>query len=103
MFKPNPRFADELKQQSDYGKAMRSIANRVKTVAKAVSPKRSGGYSRRFEVIEVFVLRDGVRVPVTMLVNHDIAAHMIEWGSKNNPPYAPLRRAVRAAGHRLEE
>jgi hypothetical protein len=41
---------------------------------------------------------DGVRV-----VNTDYGAHLAEWGSVNNPPHAPLRRGVRAAGLRLRE
>lgn len=28
----------------------------------------------------------------------DIAAHMIEFGSVNNPPYAPLRNGVESTG-----
>lgn len=35
--------------------------------------------------------------------NTDIAAHLIEYGSKNNPPYAPLRRGVTAAGLRFAD
>ena len=30
-------------------------------------------------------------------------AHLQEWGSKNNPAHAPLRRGVRSAGFRLQE
>ena len=30
-------------------------------------------------------------------------AHIIEWGSINNPPYAPLRRATRSSGLRFRE
>lgn len=30
-------------------------------------------------------------------------AHIIEFGSRNNPPYAPLRRAARATGMRFIE
>lgn len=33
----------------------------------------------------------------------DIAGHLIEWGSVNNPAYAPFRRAVRSLGLRLQE
>lgn len=48
--------------------------------------------------IEVQEDAEGVAV-----VNTDHGAHIDEYGSINNPPYAPLRRAVRAAGLRLDE
>lgn len=33
----------------------------------------------------------------------DVAAHLIEFGSINNPPYAPLRRGVDDAGLRFTD
>jgi hypothetical protein len=33
----------------------------------------------------------------------DPFAHLVEFGSVNNPAYAPLRRAVRASGLRLDQ
>jgi hypothetical protein len=31
------------------------------------------------------------------LQNDDPFAHLVEWGSVNNPTYAPIRRAIRAS------
>lgn len=40
----------------------------------------------------------GQRVTVD---SSDFAAHIIEFGSSNNPPYAPFRKAASALGLRL--
>lgn len=50
------------------------------------------------DALEVELDEDGVR-----LVNTDHGGHLTEWGSAKNPPKAPLRRAVREAGLRLQE
>jgi len=55
--------------------------------------------------------RDAKRQPIQVggsgedvyVANHNHGAHLQEWGSRNNSAHAPLRRAVGAAGLRLEE
>jgi hypothetical protein len=47
----------------------------------------------------VRVHQDGDEIYVA---NHDIGAHLYEWGSIKTPPLAPLRRAARKAA-RLDE
>lgn len=37
------------------------------------------------------------------LVNTDAGGHLDEWGSVNNPAWAPLRNGVRRAGFDLIE
>lgn len=70
-------------------------AQAVKSAAEAAAPGGgTGGYRRRFVVVE-----DDGKVSVG---NTDIAAHLIEWGSSKNPPHAPLRRGVEAAGLQLQ-
>jgi hypothetical protein len=46
------------------------------------------------------VEREGTKI---LVANHDHGGHLDEWGSINNPPYAPLRRGVRSAGLRFRE
>lgn len=46
--------------------------------------------------------RDGI-TPSSTVFSHHFAAGWVERGSVNNPPYAPLRRAVLARGHRIVE
>lgn len=43
------------------------------------------------------------RGPVGRVASFDPFAHIIEFGSKNNPPYAPLRRGVEATGLRVTD
>lgn len=97
-FRPNRQVATELRKQPAYKAEILRHAGRVKDQAVQLAPDGTSprpGYASRFRLR---VLTNSVRV-----INTDIAAHLIEWGSANNPPYAPLRRAVRAAGLRLEE
>jgi hypothetical protein len=76
--------------------ALRANAERVKAEAEHNSPVgKTGDYIHSFVLVEL---------PTRFRVgNNDFAAHWVEWGSANNPPWAPLRRGVRAAGLRLEE
>lgn len=95
MFRPSPHFEHALKGQREHRAALREAASAVKSRAIAFAPHRTGAYRDWF----VIVHEDGE----VRLGNTDFGGHWVEWGSANNPPYAPLRRAVRAAGLRLEE
>lgn len=94
-FKPNRNLQRDLERQAAYQAMLERKAKNAERFAIAASPDLTGGYKRRFTVTVV----DG-RV---LLGNTDIAAHLIEFGSINNVPHAPLRRGVRAAGLRLIE
>lgn len=48
---------------------------------------------------QTIIVRDFARKVVLMNIDH--AGHLLEWGSINNPPHAPLRRGVLAAGLRF--
>lgn len=48
----------------------------------------------------VLVLTNGLNFAVS---NVGPMGHMDEWGTINNPPYAPLRRAVEASGLEFDE
>ncbi len=48
----------------------------------------------------VIVLTSGLNFAVS---NVGPMGHLDEWGSVNNPPYAPLRRAVEASGLEFDE
>src|SRR5262245_59522217 len=51
---------------------------------------------RRTGAYEASLAAEGRR-----LLTDDPAGHLIEWGSVNNPPYAPLRRSIEAVGARF--
>jgi len=96
-FIPNPHFTEELKVQPLYKAALEAAANAAKENAEQVAPRGETGYYESAFV--VFQDDDGNWV----LGNTDFAAHWVEWGSVNNPAYAPLRRGVQAAGLHLRE
>lgn len=75
---------------------LRGSAEAVKAAAIQGTPGGgTGATGRSYEVTEV----DGK----ILVINTDPFFHLTEWGSVNNPPYAPLRRGVQTAGLRLSE
>lgn len=96
VFIPNPAFIKELQEQPDTAKALAQAAEKAAPKAEAfVGDVMPSPGRRRIEVVE----EDGE----ILLVNTNYGAQIEEFGSKNNPPYSPLRRGVRAAGFRLKE
>lgn len=71
---------------------LRGRTEAVTTQAEANAPVKTGYFRRHFEMRPY---RGGFRVWDT-----DPFAHLVEWGSINNPAYAPIRRAVRSSGLR---
>lgn len=92
-FLPNPSFEAELQREAQYHAYIESVLERIKTAAESIAPG-DGYYKQSF-----VVYWDGTRAYVG---SSDFAAHLIEWGSINNPPYAVLRRAAAMAGFELE-
>lgn len=92
FFRRNPRFEKELAKDPGIRESLRAPAQRAAAAAQSAAPHRmaSGFYVEDTDT--------GVRVGTT-----NSFFHLIEWGSVNNSPQAPLRRAVRATGARLEE
>lgn len=88
---PNPGFEGQIKREPRFRAGMAETTSEVKRQVQAAAPNQTGHYRRS-------IRDDGERVWTT-----DIAGHIIEWGSSRTPPYAPLRRGVRAAGLRLDE
>lgn len=90
-FHRNPAVHAEIKAQPSAVAALEEQAAEVARTAKLLAPRHTGHYARS-------ITRIGTSVGTT-----DIAGHIVEWGSANNPPYAVLRRAVLAVGLRLDE
>jgi hypothetical protein len=88
-YRANPLFEKEVEAQLEHQRGMRKITREVAGVVSAVSPHKTGYYARH-------VKARGDRVVAT-----DYFWFLVEFGSQNNVPYAPLRRGVRAAGLRL--
>ena len=89
----NRGLAAEIRAQDSYRAAMYDAAKEVATSVRRNTPRGSGAASR-----SIVITRDGntYRVGST-----DPFFHLIEFGSINNPAYAPLRRGVLTAGLRL--
>lgn len=96
VFILNKDFGSELMEDEDFRAGLGNVQGQeIKRRASQLSPRNTGRTARSFVVVD----EDGeIRVG-----NTDPFFHLTEWGSVNNPPYAPLRRAVTAAGLRLDE
>jgi hypothetical protein len=95
LFRPNPRFHDELRGQDDFRESLKERAEAAKAKAEPLAPQIMRRNPEAFEVQED---EEGV-----YLANTDYGGHLAEWGSAKTPVTAPLRRGVKAAGLRLEE
>lgn len=100
VFIPNKGFVAEISSQDDYREGLRAVAEDIKRHADPAAEAVGAPWMERkgHETIEVGEDADGVYV-----ANTDHAGHLIEWGSKNNPPHAVLRSSARAAGLDVDE
>lgn len=95
----NRHLVSDLQKQAEHRQALREAAKSVASFASTfASQAREPWMKRQSRTIEIQQDTD-----VTAVVNTDYAAHLSEWGSKNNSAHAPLRRAVQAAGLRFRE
>jgi 20S proteasome alpha/beta subunit len=94
-FIPNPHFEEQFVREAQPRAAMLALAQKVKNAAAAAVDDDTGHYA---STLVTGSDDDGAYVATT-----DVAGHIIEWGSANNPPLAPIRRGVIAAGLSLEE
>lgn len=83
----------------------------LEALAEAAEPARERAEQLAEQARAPWMARKGARRTVELqerdgelvLANTDHGGHLMEYGSKNNPPHAPLRRGVQAAGLRLHE
>lgn len=80
--------------------ALTDLADRTK--GEVESQAQRFRHTGRFaESIETTTVERTPRGLSTTVHSTDPDAHLVEWGSKNNPPYAPLRKAASSLGLRL--
>lgn len=89
----NPLFERELRASADFHRSLDRETRRVAAAAEQVAAQteQTGDFRRSLST-------DGHTV-----VSSDPFAHLIEFGSINNPPYAPFRRGIGAAGLRFDD
>lgn len=98
-FKLNRAGLNELANRTETGRAMEQVAEVIVDKARSNSRMR-GAYYRRWAVLDRAQVdgtagaRAGTKFPF---------AHLEEWGSINNSPYAPMRRAVDQLRLRLDK
>ncbi len=80
--------------QRDAKDARRELAERIVDRAGDLAPEHTGHY-----VDSLHVIQDGDRV---VAATDDVAGHMVESGSVNNPAYSPLRRAASDVAARFD-
>lgn len=89
-FVANRAFEAELKRSPAYKAEMALRAKAGAEAARRIAPRGStGDYAESIQVDDNRVLTD------------DPAGHLVEWGSVNNPAYAPLRKGAEATGARV--
>lgn len=95
-FRASPGYQERLEHSPAAAAVLEGVARQlVKPAVEAVAPHgQTGMYHRSIRVI-----RNGDTVGIGSI---DPFAHLVEFGSINNPAYAPLRRGIRAAGLRLD-
>lgn len=100
LFRRNPNLERDLLADRDYRAALTSVGQRVAENANRIAQSAGAPWMARdrARTVQVHPTDDGVRV-----VNTDHAGHLMEWGGRNNPAHAPLRRGARAAGLDITE
>lgn len=98
-FRPNPRLRRELGRSPGVRRAVTDIAQGAAVHIRFATPRGPGPDGGAAAAsIRVTQTAESVQIQST-----DPFWHLIEWGSVNNPVYAPMRRGIRAAGLRLDE
>lgn len=94
MFTPNPRFIEEMIDATAdvVAEQAQVAADEANKLRHRIMPRKK----RNAIVVEK-------QAPDVFIVNTDLGGHLDEWGSKNNPAYAPLRNGTRNAGFDLTE
>jgi len=90
LFELSKNLEKELSGQNGYKSSLKKVAKEAQVNAKALAPRRSGFYKDSIKVIEV----DNE----VYLSTDDFKGHILEYGSAQHSPQAPLKRGVMAAG-----
>lgn len=87
------RFAESVELRRELHETAEKAAEAAQGVAHRIMPDKG-----RKAQIQAVTSEDGEHI-----VNFDHGGHLDEWGSRNNPPYAPVRRGLNEVGLPLKE
>lgn len=93
----NKAIANDPQVQKALGDIAEGLAEKIRERSPLGNPRwtRNPGYFKRRTRAHKY--RTWWRVD-----NYDAFAHLVEWGSVNNPPYAPFRNAIETLGLRFD-
>lgn len=94
-FTLNSSGVDELVRERDVIDHLERIGKQIASEVEQRAPVDTGDFR---DSIEVLPAEMTMRGPVVTVHSTDFAAHMVEFGSVNNPVYAPFRKAANALG-----
>ncbi len=89
-FTYNKAAETEVAKSASAKAYMGNVSRAVERSVQAVAPRRTGHY-RRSIVVGVELTSEGWKARVG---SNDHFWHLVEFGSVNNPAYAPLRRGM---------
>lgn len=91
----NRSLEADLARQAGVRRALEQKAEQAAVRARVIGAGIGRGPEDPADAVEY---EDTIRTDGATLYTDDPAGHLIEYGSVNNPPYAPLRKAAEAVG-----
>lgn len=98
QFTLNKAGVDATIRQGSVVAFLNGVADRVVNGVESNAPKHTGAFAGSITKTAPKPDPKGLRVRV---YSTDWAAHLVEYGSANNPAYSPFRRAASSLGLRL--
>jgi hypothetical protein len=93
-----PGWPEEVVHQAQALAVLRQAADDAKEAIDAAVPVVTGSYKAHFDLgLKVSAEGDHARIDIG-----EPRWHIIEHGSVNNPPYAPISKGVEATGMRFQ-
>ncbi len=97
VYKENPGWVGQLFRTAKPKAALYVFAQEYQGAVTASQPVRTGLTQNIFEETSKLYRRTSHGFPQVRVTTGDSLYHIIEWGSVNNPPYAPFRRGAERA------
>lgn len=98
MFRLHEAGVDALLHERSVTQHLTKEAEKLVKAVERNAPVETGEFRGSIEALPPERTARGVEVTVH---STDFAAHIVEFGSINNPPYAPFRKAARSLGLKL--